>query len=398
MRNPERLWRALEAIPGLSAVRAEWRHWLGDDLAWAEQLLLRPTGDKATVFPSCHGEPYQIVDHGGGRYKAVHPDGEPSLDLATSDITILQLDVVKLAGLLCAAFGFEAEPFVRAPVMGRYRIGTWRATARTVSPVWFCVQPDRSLLRDSLRHLVAETDGPFVVLTPGAIGDGDLVQILRLRHACYLPLCETIDIDDTNKLRAIQPTDLLLRKFREAVTAYEAGDRRQDAYTFRREGRVWILTFKASTEYVPHRDASGLAYIHQLLQRPYTDVEVTELEELVSGDVRVRAARDAGETVDDEGRHAIRERYRAVGGTWEEDEDGSEAAALKARLDAVEGLGGRPRRDADQVDRLRVRITNLITRAIQAVADPKLALHLDNSIRRGRSMRYTPESPVEWVL
>jgi hypothetical protein len=42
MRTAKWLWQALETIPGLAAVRAEWETHLGADLACVERLLLRP--------------------------------------------------------------------------------------------------------------------------------------------------------------------------------------------------------------------------------------------------------------------------------------------------------------------------------------------------------------------
>ena len=396
-----RFWKALEQLTGLATVDAEWRHLLGNEYELVAPML-RPTGRVAASYPRAgvwgQGLPYDLRAEDADRFVAVDPEGGPPIVLCRKDVLVHQLDLERFYRDLCAAFAFEwSSPSVIGPGLCA-RVGNHRPTSSTRCCVYLTIQPDTALLHDSIRRLIVMGDEPFILLTPSEVGDDDLAQILRLRHVGHLPLRETIGVDETGVLRAIRPADLLLQKFRAAVAAYEAGDRPRDAYAFRREGRVWILTFESKTEYVPHRDASGLAYIHHLLQRPYTDVEVVELEELVSGDVRVRAAGDAGEMIDDEGRRAMRRQYRADGGTWGDDEDGSAAAELKAHLDAAEGLGGRPRRDADQVDRLRVRITNLVTRAIKAITNPNLALHLDNSIRRGRAMSYAPESPLDWAL
>ncbi len=217
-----RLWRALEQIPGLSAVRDEWRRWLDDDLPWVEQHLLRPTGERATLYPSTCGEPFRVVDHGEGSYKAVHPDGEPPLELTTSDINILRLDMVRLGELLRAAFGFEAEPLVRARTTGQCCIGTWQATTKTTCPVWLCIQPDLSSLHDSLRQLIAESDGPFVVLTPGPLGDAVLDRTLKHRIGCHVPLSSAVDSARADSLAVSTVGRSVLSKFRRSVRMFEA--------------------------------------------------------------------------------------------------------------------------------------------------------------------------------
>lgn len=232
MLNPTGLWQALEEIPGLSAVREEWRRWLGEGHSWVEQRLLRPTGELAAVYPSRHGEPYQVIDHGGGRYRAVHPDGEPPLDLSKTDITILRLDMVKLARVLCEAFGFKAEVLDQTAAIGRYLIATWSATPRTTCPVWFCAQADRAQLHDSLRRLTAEADGPFVVFTPQAIGDAALTRTLTDRSACHLPLSEAVETVASGALAVSPAGARILEEFQGSVQALEAttaGDGRDRA-------------------------------------------------------------------------------------------------------------------------------------------------------------------------
>ena len=222
MKEPPRLWQALDAIPGLVAVREEWRHWLGGDLGWVERHLLRPTGELATVYVSEEGEPFRVVDHGGGRYRAVSPDGAPALDLTVADIAILQLDVVKLAAFVCAALGCDSEPFVAARAAGRSRIGTWSATSRTRCPVWLCIQPDRLDLCASLHRLVSETDRPFVVLTPGPLVDPALAQTFERRAICHLSLSEALVGADAEGFALSPAGKHRLEIFRQLILSLES--------------------------------------------------------------------------------------------------------------------------------------------------------------------------------
>lgn len=222
MLNPKRLWRALEEIPGQTAVRAEWRHWLSEDHAWVEKNLLRPTGEIAAAYPSDHGEPYQVIDHGGGRYRAVHPDGRAPLDLAKADVTILRLDVTKLAEHLCKAFGFVAEDLVQAQAVGGYRIGKWAVTDRTACSVWLCVQPDQSLLHDLLLRLATESTGPFVVFTPDIIDDAVLSRTLTAHSVCSVPLIEAVDSADSGSLVVTLAGASRLEVFQRSMRGIEA--------------------------------------------------------------------------------------------------------------------------------------------------------------------------------
>lgn len=400
LRRLKRFWNAIEQLTDFAATPAEWK-WLTADEHAVIAPLLRANGRLATSYPRFgtwgYGSPCELVGDSEGRFVGIDPDGGPSIELTRADLMIQRLDVDRFCRMLCDAFGFAAEPSSASGEVAR-KFAVHRPTSSTSCLVYLVIWPDEQARNDAVRRLLLQHVEPIVALTAGSVGDQELLQIMRTRRTCHLVLEETVGIDSDGALRAIRPADLILRQFKAAVEAYEDGEKRRYAREFKRVGAMWQLTYEGPTQHIPHTKASGLAYIHQLLQRPYTEVGVIELEELVSGDVRVRAAGDAGEMADDEGRRAMRDRYRDVGGTWSDDEDGSEAAAIRSHLDAVEGLGGRPRRSADQVERSRVRITNLITNAIQKIDNPKLAVHLDNSIRRGRSIRYAPESPVDWVL
>ncbi len=410
MRNPERLWRALEAIPGLAAVPAEWRRWLGDELAWVEQHLLRPTGELATVYPSSYGEPYQIIDHGSGRYKAVHPDGEPPIDLANSDITILRLDVVKLAGLLCAAFGFKAEPFTQAQATGRYRIGTWPATPRTICPVWFCVQPDRSQLHASLRHLAAEADGPLVVLTLSAIADAALARTLTNRIACYLPLSEAVENVDGGSLAVSPVGTRILEAFQRSVRTSEMAIKVDHPYVFRRDGDVWTLRFEGRPVLcVAHNQARGLTYINEAIQNPRHPLNVVDLDARVSRVDAVPKPGSAGEVLDSDARIAFRRQFDSLQAEIEEAErygdEGRQERLLEQRAEleqhvrAATGLGGRARIAAEDVERVRKKVSMAISRAIELVEkhDSAMARHLRATVTTGRDITYIAEPCPDWV-
>jgi hypothetical protein len=62
------------------------------------------------------------------------------------------------------------------------------------------------------------------------------------------------------------------------------------------------------------------------------------------------------------------------------------------------GLGGRPRRLGDPVERARKTVSTRIRRAIATIgrAHPELGQHLERSIDTGAWCAYRPAEPVDW--
>jgi hypothetical protein len=77
-----------------------------------------------------------------------------------------------------------------------------------------------------------------------------------------------------------------------------------------------------------------------------------------------------------------------------------ELDALVDQLTAAYGLGGRPRRIPDRIERARKAITRRIRDAIVRVgrAHPSLGRHLDVSVRTGVFCAYAPERKTTWTI
>lgn len=179
------------------------------------------------------------------------------------------------------------------------------------------------------------------------------------------------------------------------------------AAAMRREGAVWQLEFSGRAVRLP--DAKGLHDLRYLLSRPGQGVPAVQLQRAGS-ELEATAASHGADALDDQARDAYRRRVAeldAAVAAAESDHDlgraerlRDERAFLLAELSAAVGLGGRPRRLGDDVDRARKAVTMRVRNAIERIAreHPELGRHLQRSVRTGATCTYDPERPVDWRL
>ena len=110
--NPEGFWTGLEAVPGLSAVYAEWRERFGDEYASVKPFL-RPNGKRASShpcmeYPGC-GWAHQVIEHGPDDIVAVCRcwRGCSTFRLTRSDIALYELDRTAFDRTISGAFNLE---------------------------------------------------------------------------------------------------------------------------------------------------------------------------------------------------------------------------------------------------------------------------------------------------
>ena len=182
---------------------------------------------------------------------------------------------------------------------------------------------------------------------------------------------------------------------------------RTEGATFRRDGDVWTVGYPGREVRV--RDIKGMAVLARLLAEPGREFHVLDLASSRSGSSGVLPS-DTGEVLDAQARRAYQRRLGELefeiddatpsGDTGRAERAQAERDALVEQLTAAYGLGGRPRRGNDPIERARSTVTKQIHGAISRIdhQHPALALHLRNSVRTGRYCCYAPEHPVEWAL
>jgi tetratricopeptide (TPR) repeat protein len=183
--------------------------------------------------------------------------------------------------------------------------------------------------------------------------------------------------------------------------------------TVRRDGSIWALSFAGSTVHVD--DRKGLHDLVRLLGAPGTDIHVLELATPATAEAGGPPAGlgvqgDLGPLLDGTARAAYRRRLaeleeevadaHACADSERAARASAERDALVAQLASALGLGGRPRRAGDPVERARSTVTRRIREAIGHVerAHPDLGRHLRHAVRTGAWCRYEPEQPVHWEL
>jgi hypothetical protein len=185
---------------------------------------------------------------------------------------------------------------------------------------------------------------------------------------------------------------------------------------FVKRGRRWQIVYRGDAIELPA--TKGLDYIARLVEAPNREIHVLELaapdlepqDPSASGaGMRVTRGGDAGEVLDAQALEGYRRRLRDLAterAECERNRDGArlvvldeEVAFLERELAAAHGLRGRARRAASPVERARKAVYNRIQAALVCVQaeNPKLALHLERSIRTGALCSYQPEQETSWV-
>ncbi len=177
---------------------------------------------------------------------------------------------------------------------------------------------------------------------------------------------------------------------------------------FRLDGAVWRVRFAGQSSLVD--DSKGMRDIAYLLARPDHDVHVLDLVAPESRDRGRDRPEPGDELLDASARRAYKARIIELEDDLTEAEhlaDEERAALARSERDLLVeelaramGLGGRSRRQTDRGERARQAVRARVRDAIRRVerVNPRLARHLERSLRTGYFCRYQPEEPVAWEL
>lgn len=406
MPSRPRFWSAFETFPGLAAPAAEWRSHLGTEWS-SSQGLLRPTGERAELL-LIGGQPHRVIEHESDRVAVVPEEGGPAMRLPSEDASILRADHRVIERAVISALALEPSSGASMSATGGF-IGRKRLSAATACAVHLCISCDPAAIAASIFKRLCASDEPQILLTPCRIEGNDIPIIACLRSSLLLALEDTVAIADDLSASLTPEGSSALDRFAQVVRRWESGDPPAVAFRFQRVGRVWIAAFEGRYCYVPHKEASGMAYVQHLLARPHQPIPVEHLERMVNGEYSLDSVAFGDELIDREGLAAIRKRLQMLNAELDRvKDDHDEAAADRARteIDAlndevrrIHGLNDRVRRMGDEGERLRTKITNSIRRALGVLKDehPPLTGHLA-ALRFGRVMAYRPAVELDWTF
>ena len=186
---------------------------------------------------------------------------------------------------------------------------------------------------------------------------------------------------------------------RPGAVSGDAAVRVERVGVFRRGGDYWEVGFGGELAAVRH--GKGMADLARLLAAPGQEVHCLDLIGGVDED-------DTGEVVDAAARRAYEQRVRDLQAEIDEADathDRGRAERARVEMDAVVdqlttalGLGGRARRAGGAAERARSTVTQRIRATIRRIdpVDPRLARHLQVSVRTGVFCAYAPDEPVRW--
>ena len=219
--RPRHFWRALETVPGLSAVDAEWRMRCGDEYASIKSFL-RPNGKRASSHP-CTARPgcecaHEVVEHGPNDLVAVCRCGRccRTFPLKGSDVALCELDRAAFDQAVSGALNLLGEPDSTTGLHQTTRIGVYSPTAGFRFPVYLTIQLEPRDFEHVVNGLANRTAAPFVLLAPTRdLCTARTEGVLANRESAFIPLAEEFALGHL-KLRLRRPLDDILASFREA--------------------------------------------------------------------------------------------------------------------------------------------------------------------------------------
>jgi pimeloyl-ACP methyl ester carboxylesterase len=186
------------------------------------------------------------------------------------------------------------------------------------------------------------------------------------------------------------------------------------------DGDYWTAAYNGHVATL--RDSKGLQDLARLLTTPHHEIHVLDLvaEKLPPTDTTTpQAAQQAGLHVDQgageplmdrTATRAYRQRITELEQVIAEAEDmhDTEAAtrarvehdALVDQLTAAHGLGGRPRRAPNHVERARKAVSRRVKATLSRIADthPVLGRHLRAAVHTGTFCSYQPDHEMHWTV
>jgi hypothetical protein len=161
------------------------------------------------------------------------------------------------------------------------------------------------------------------------------------------------------------------------------------------QGEVWTL--RAGAESWNLKPSKGISYLSLLMAQPHEEIHVAQL--VGAGDA---ITGDAGPQLDERAKASYRRRAADLRAEIDEatasadlgrlDRARAELEALGEELARAVGLGGRDRKAASDVERMRVNVQRRLRDAIERVRaqSPSLGQYLDASVRTGSFCSYSP--------
>lgn len=213
----KQLWHALEGVPGLATVDAEWNALAGPDHVML-QSFLRPDGCMAASYPCARcGCAHEVIVHDKTDIVAAcRCESQcPSFVLTPSDIVLYEVNRSALGRAVALALGITADESPVDSLHQTARIGFYSPFAGYRFPVLLTIQFEPDDMRVTVERLATAMDGAFILLAPTAqLISSTVEDLLRRRNAMFLSLGDILDLADPGVFKALPRFGELLAEFR----------------------------------------------------------------------------------------------------------------------------------------------------------------------------------------
>lgn len=229
-----RFWAALESVPGLCAVTAEWRSLLGEEYQAAARLL-RPTGRSAEAYPCTAPRAcacaHEVIEHGPDDLASVcrcDPRECDARALTRADVLLYEVNRRQLSDAVAAALGVTPAHAAVPRLHETWSIGTYCPRPGDRFPVIMTFQTEPEDFEGVVEKLQARGEGPFTLVAPTrAPCQPACVEHLRRAKVHLISLAEELTLGADGALNPSRPGADLLAPFRATVLPAEvAGVRR----------------------------------------------------------------------------------------------------------------------------------------------------------------------------
>jgi hypothetical protein len=197
----KRFWQAVESLPTLAAVEAEWLALVRGEYDLIKPFL-RPRTDRASSFPRPDGGlPYQVIEHGRDDLVGVCQETGETITLRKSQLVVYELDQQRLANQVASALGLAAANRIVAHDARLFLLGSFRPTGQSLAA--FLILPsDSAEIAAGTASLISQGLSPFLLLTPTRrFVTGELEVRLRSLGSGILALADAIVVSDDGQWR-----------------------------------------------------------------------------------------------------------------------------------------------------------------------------------------------------
>ena len=210
MKKLTTLLRAIESIPGLMAVRAEWADRCGTDFPRIERFLVTTT-ERAERYPCPHPTGYDcprlIVGEESGPFEAICHDPRrlcPDLTISGNDVLIHGLDLPGIMKPILAAAG------IKNPQLESRSAGVWNAGLAVgrggLQPAYLLVLASTEEFAQAASCLALDVQGPLTIMAlTSRHWTGELRERLSPPRIMFIGLDDKVGLDDAGEVVAIGP-------------------------------------------------------------------------------------------------------------------------------------------------------------------------------------------------